>query len=618
MKKAILFLFSISSYFCFGMTWQDTLKLAEVVTIYSLQRPSFTDSLSFRSLGLHTTKSIDQVLDREPGFFMKRYGNGMLSSISYRGTNAAQNELQWNGIPIHSVTTGQNDLSLVNVGSNQNDIQLLNTNRIGAALDIRPVFLEQKGIAFDLSHTFNSMISNTTSFTFLAKAKNIASNTEFLYINSKNRYRFENPFELNETIQLRNSSFEQFSIQHQMQFDIRRDNKLKLGFWWNKANRILPNFIPSRRINEIQLDDGLRSFLSYSSMRKKLFFMIQSAVVSDWMQYRNSVLKLDSRLSTLSSRSTLKLGSSFLNKSLNVNARLKYDYEMAISSGFETKAKRHIGQFQENLTFFYRQFEANLSLDQVLVKDKFIPAGSLLLSFQHQKKSHRFFYSFSAARTYRLPSLNDLYWSNAGNPNLKPEEGWKGDISMTYKQDFAVLKATVYSQWVRDWILWQPNSFNSNWTPSNINTVLGYGVESQAILGLFTDNSRYNVFFEGNYFFGKTLDFSERNTRSKQLIYSPVHKANLSLNTKYKGTKLIFEAQYVGSVFTSTDNVDFLPSYWLLNTFLEKSIVVKKQVVNLRVAVVNLLNNNYFSIPLSPLPGRYVEFTLNLKFNDVV
>jgi iron complex outermembrane receptor protein len=618
MKRAIFFLVSIYTHSCFGRVWNDTLKLSEVVTVYNHQRTEYSDSLSFRSLGHVTTKSIDQLLDREPGFFMKRYGNGMLSSISYRGTNAAQSEIQWNGIPIHSVTTGQNDLSLVNIGSNQSSIHLLKTNRVGAALDIRPVFLEQNGFAFDFSHTFNSMISNTTSFTFLAKAKNIASNTEFLYINSKNRYSFENPFELNQTINLRNSFFQQYSIQHQMLFNTRKNDHLELGLWWNKAERILPNFIPSRRISEIQLDEGFRSFFSYSSVRKKVFFMIQSAVVSDWLQYRNSILKLDSRLSTLSSRSTLQLGSSFLKKSLKINARLNYDYEMANSSGYDRRGQRHIGQLQENLSFFYRQFEANLSLDQVLIKDRFIPAGSLLLSYHHNKNAHRFFYTFSAARTYRLPSLNDLYWSNAGNLNLQPESGWKSDLAVAYKHNFIILKTTLYSQWVRDWILWQPNSFNSNWTPSNINTVLGYGLEAQSILGVFTDNSVYKVFLEGNYYFGRTLDFSRRNSRSKQLIYSPIHKANISLNTAYKGAKLIFEAQHIGSVFTSSDNIDFLPSYWLLNTFLEKSFIIKKQIVNIRVAVVNLLNTTYFSIPLNPLPGRYFEFTINFKFKDVI
>ena len=45
---------------------------------------------------------------------VKSYGSwGSISTISIRGTSDDQNEVLWNGIPIHSPTLGSNDLSLI-------------------------------------------------------------------------------------------------------------------------------------------------------------------------------------------------------------------------------------------------------------------------------------------------------------------------------------------------------------------------------------------------------------------------------------------------------------------------------------------------------------------------
>jgi hypothetical protein len=85
-------------------------RFNEVTKVFVQQKEEAFDTLSQHKISLQSQKSIDQLLDREPGFFMKRYGNGMLSSISYRGTNAAQSSLEWNGVAIQSPNTGQNDL----------------------------------------------------------------------------------------------------------------------------------------------------------------------------------------------------------------------------------------------------------------------------------------------------------------------------------------------------------------------------------------------------------------------------------------------------------------------------------------------------------------------------
>ena len=57
--------------------------------------------------------SLGDDLSIQTGAYFKEYGNGMLSSISYRGLGAAHTGVFFEGIPINSGLTGQTDFNLI-------------------------------------------------------------------------------------------------------------------------------------------------------------------------------------------------------------------------------------------------------------------------------------------------------------------------------------------------------------------------------------------------------------------------------------------------------------------------------------------------------------------------
>ena len=58
--------------------------------------------------------SFTELLRQNTSLYFKEQGAGMTSSVSFRGTNASQTAVLWNGININSQTTGQTDFN--NVG----------------------------------------------------------------------------------------------------------------------------------------------------------------------------------------------------------------------------------------------------------------------------------------------------------------------------------------------------------------------------------------------------------------------------------------------------------------------------------------------------------------------
>ncbi len=597
--------------------WQDTIRFTEVTKVFVQQKEEAFDTLSQQKISLQSQKSIDQLLDREPGFFMKRYGNGMLSSISYRGTNAAQSSLEWNGVAIQSPNTGQNDLSTISLLSDRQQISLTKSTQIGATINISPKFLEKNGVAANIGYSYNTLKSHTLYFSFSMRKNRVAFATDFFSLQTKNEYKYANPFEKNKLITLKNAPVAQFSIQQQMRFFVDKQNEIDIAFWWVKSDRQLPNFNPITTTKERQNDDSYRVLVSYFGQKNSLYWKLHTSYMEDKLVYTNSLLLLENNIKSQVSRNKFIVKNSWPKIRLTLSSSLGYDYESSMSMGFESRVNRHIGKWTQGLSFKPKKWSSSIVFEQVLWNKKIIPAGKLFVSYTHTKKEVSFSYTASLAKTYRIPSLNDLYWVQGGNSALTPEKGWKYEASIHLFHKYANTKLLFYGQHINDWILWHPNPNTTYWTPSNLKKVMGYGVEYSLTTGVLPNTKSFAAFIDANYAFTKIKNQKAINNTDasvgKQLIYTPSHKVTLNAISQYQGFELTFETQYVGKVFTATDNSEFLHPYWLFNTSLSKYFTFNKHKFTLSAAVYNLANQTFYSVPLKPLPGRYFEFSLKLN-----
>lgn len=67
---------------------------------------------------------------------------------------------------------------------------------------------------------------------------------------------------------------------------------------------------------------------------------------------------------------------------------------------------------------------------------------------------------------FRFPTMNDLFWTGFGNPDLDPERGWEaqGGLRKSFQQGY--LDAQVFSTQLQHAIIWLPDDFD-NWRPVN-------------------------------------------------------------------------------------------------------------------------------------------------------
>ncbi len=85
----------------------------------------------------------------------------------------------------------------------------------------------------------------------------------------------------------------------------------------------------------------------------------------------------------------------------------------------------------------------------------------------------------SAARAFRMPTLNDRYWQLGGNPDLRPETAWSADLGAAFTAAARRAEVTAFATTARDQIVWSPTAAGF-WAPQNVARTRALGLEASA------------------------------------------------------------------------------------------------------------------------------------------
>jgi iron complex outermembrane receptor protein len=233
---------------------------------------------------------------------------------------------------------------------------------------------------------------------------------------------------------------------------------------------------------------------------------------------------------------------------------------------------------------------------------------------------HRLTISANVSRNYHMPTMNDLYWEPGGNPDLKAEDGYSYESGLTYKKQMKNINlnasVTGYYSHISNWILWQPDSLASYWTPSNLKQVRSRGIESSAGISgkwqqfIFRLNTGYTLTDAEN----REKLYDGDKSVGKQLIYVPKHSANAMLYLQYKNWHLSGQYKYTGKRYTSTDNSRYMPDFMLYDAEFGRKFKLGSCLLNAAIKVNNLLDTDYQSVAWYPMPGRIYNLKINFRW----
>ena len=551
---------------------------------------------------------------------IKSYGNGMLATISFRGTGPSHTAVLWHGINIAYPMLGQSDLSLLSLALSDNvGIQygsgaaLYGSGALGGTISLtntRP----RQGAGLMVSQWLGSFgsVKNTVKASYAGKKFFVQVKT--LWDQAANDFTFTNTTKpgLPREVQ-QGAGYRLGGGALEAGTTVGRKGKILLSGQYFQANR---NLQPSMNANvpgNNQTDENIRVRVNYAVDKTAVSWNVNYAYLRDVIGFNG--------VKTFAGQQVVRTEAALRPVPwLNLNLAADYNY-IRLNSPFYTAENTSENRGNLWVAFLLSplpRLALSLNLRQAFTTDYRIPfTPSLGLEYRLiQQPGSRLVVKSLLARGFRVPTLNERYWNPGGNLNLLPEESWSAEAGLAGQggQQLAfTYEVTAYRMWVDNWILWQPQG--SFWSPQNIKYVEVYGLEAGG--SLQHRLAAANVTWRGNYALTKAinrtgLDPYDRSV-GKQLAYVPVHKASLTAATEIKHWVVLLNAAFTGKRYVTADNENDLPAYTLLNVRLSRTFKLNNYVLNGHANINNVLNTPYQSIENRAMPG--INFLLGITIS---
>lgn len=584
-------------------------RLRAIIEAHDLR----VDSLPIRQL---SDISIDESIRSESSVYIRSYGPGLASTLSRHGFSPSQSTVYWNGLPLNSPALGLSDLS--SIPSNMSvwldggaGTVSYGSGYMGGGVHLETDFSGNEGLVvqqstqYRSSDLYNSLTSIQYSDHVQSHKVSLSSQwgeQDFVYedLLGDEKRRLGADVDLNH-----------------LQYDGRLklgNHLLSVGFWGSVMDRGITNSISERYEHGArQYDDVARSYLRWEYLGNNWNISAQSGYYFEDQQYVSRVLSDTNIANAVYSQFDLKYS---VSKELSVFASADHTYQSVSGS---SKASESIQRWGSAINMIYKpsswlEISAGSRLEHQIVWTPLIPSVQLSILGDNSRlqlgyRSH-----------YRFPTLNDLYWTPGGNPDLLPEVGQTFEVAEEYRATAGLFQLTTrvsafYAD-IDDYILWVPRQ--GFFEPSNIKKVENYGFSMDAKVSGSIQQVRVSLNTGYSFTRSTTVESDRVDDPSlhNQLIYTPVHKGTALLSLEWSKWTWRTSLLAYGEVQTTTDNQSALAidPFAVIDTEVNYRFIYQHFNVLMGAGVKNLTDQEYSFQRFYPMPGIQGTFSLTIQF----
>lgn len=575
-------------------TSQSVLKLND--SVINKNEALLTDLLNFNST-----------------IYFKEYGRGMLSTVAFRGTTSSQTAVIWNGININSQMNGSTDFNTIS-GSDYNSISvkagggsvIYGSGAVGGTVHLNNDLSFYKRFENNLKLDYGSF--NTIGINYKTNISNEKWSAQigFSKNSSTNDYKYLNQYTWKgEQRWNQNGQYDVITMSANLGYKFDKKNNLKLYSQTTNTDR--NTSLVSEAESKSKYVNGFnRNLLEYDGDFGKFTANFKTAYIFENYQYYadNSQNNYTyGKTETLITKADLGYQ---LFKSTQINGILDYNKTKGYGSGFGDNTREISSAAllvkQDISTVWKNEFSIRKEFTNNYKSPILFSLGS---SYQFGKLYNL---KLNLSRNFRIPTFNDLYWEEGGNPDLKPESSYQAEIGNVFTFKNFSLTQTFYYIKIKDLLRWVPGN-NGIWMPQNTDKVNSYGTET-----LLT----WKKNFGKNYFVANATyaySVSENVETKKQLFFVPYNKVTAAIAYSRNRISANYQFLYNGYVYTQSDNdpKKIVPAYTVSNIGIDYDLKLLSS-FKIGFQVLNLLNEEYESLEFRPMPGRNYNLYLNLKF----
>ncbi|SDJ95988.1 iron complex outermembrane recepter protein [Catalinimonas alkaloidigena] len=565
-------------------------------------------------------QSMADLLAQQSSVFVKNYGPGQLASLSVRGTGASHTAVLWNGFPLNSPMLGQLDLSLVPVAlTDEVDLQyggggaLFGSGALGGSLHLRNQPHFGRGVSVGTRTTLGSFGYQHHTAEATVSHQRWSTSLKLLHQRAENNFPIPGTERRQPHARLR-----QTHLLLDNYLRIQTNQLLSLRLWSGQSDRDLPPVRGQERSVAEQDDGFLRLSAEWQQQGERMQWQVRSAWFHERLDYQDSVAGTDSR-SRSQSATTEAEGTMRIGERGEWNLGVNHNYTRATTASYGPEApQRHRTAGFTSFRYKTDPWDVVASLrEERYGAGQWTPLVPSLGATWHHFES--WMLRGNVTRVYRIPTFNDLFWQPGGNPDLRPENGWSGELGTHLTKAWlgwqGELDLTGFSHHIEDWILWLPQR-GGYWTPVNVRRVWSRGLEAEGALQRAWGD--WQAKLSGSYHYTRSTNRNATSesdySQGKQLIYVPLHQASGQFRVDYRAWKLGGLYQFTGYRYITSDNSAFLPGYGTSHVWASWAWRYHSLRGHVSGRIDNLWNQAYEVVEARPMPGRSAQLGLTIYF----
>ncbi len=231
---------------------------------------------------------------------------------------------------------------------------------------------------------------------------------------------------------------------------------------------------------------------------------------------------------------------------------------------------------------------------------------------------------------FRLPTFNDLYYTEVGNTRLNPETTRQFDLGFIYSHDWyrglfrhVEIKADGYFNLVDNKIIAIPKgSGQYRWMMMNLGKVHILGMEATAETVLRWKRD-WQLLLCLNYTYQSATDRTDPKdndpyygTYAGQIAYVPWHSGSVAGTLSWRQLSLNYSFIYVGERYRTSSNIpqNYEQPWYTHDLSASYRLQRKGFALVLALECNNLFNQQYEVIQNYPMPGRNWKGTVKVEF----
>ena len=228
---------------------------------------------------------------------------------------------------------------------------------------------------------------------------------------------------------------------------------------------------------------------------------------------------------------------------------------------------------------------------------------------------------------FRMPTFNDLYYTEVGNANLKPEKATQYDVgislspTLSYKRGskVALLDLTIsadgYYNTVNDKIVAYPKGQQFRWTMMNLGKVHITGLDVEAATHMKIYEAVVGVRLQ--YTYQKAIDVTNEGDSyyRHQIPYIPKHSGSAIVDAEWKGFTFTYSFIYTGERYNQQENIqyNYMQPWYTSDVAMSYRFPINKTQLRATFEINNLFSQDYDVILNYPMPKRNYAISLDVN-----